>query len=198
MRFAKGFPAPGCRRLAAGLVVCLAGAAVLCGAAAAGPGSRVSQRALKAALILRLIDFVEWPESGAPGGAVRVCVVGDEPMAAALGEAAEGQAGSGRPVEVRLHTSLKNAEQCPLLFVGTYDDRLVRSFLAAQRQTPMLTVGDGNDFIAAGGIVRLRVEGGRVSIDLNLKAAEAARLRVSSRLARLATVMEPAAGGGSR
>ena len=81
---------------------------------------------------------------------------------------------------------------------GAYDERQVRSFLAAHQGEPILAVGDSDEFMNAGGVMRIRVEGGRVSIDLSLTAAAAAKLQVSSRLARLANLTDRVEGQGSK
>ncbi len=134
----------------------------------------VSERQLKAALILRLIDFVDWPPGAISRAGFSLCVVGDEPLASALQQAAAALPGSS------------GLEACRLIVFGQYDERQIRSFLGDSTRTPVLTVGETDDFLKDGGIVRLRVERGRVRIELGLAAASTAGLRISSRLARLA------------
>src|SRR6185436_4268546 len=123
----------------------------------------VSGRALKAALILRLIDFVEWPPRAKEEKTFALCVIGDEPLAVVLRQSAKP---AGANLEVRSYTGLKGVSGCPLMVFGAYDERQVRSFLAAHRGEPILAVGDSDEFMNAGGVMRIRVEGGRVSIDL--------------------------------
>lgn len=156
----------------------------------------VSGQKLKAALVLQLIGFVSWPKLPPQGRSFQVCVVGDLQFAAALRDAARDlRTPSGSPVEIRTLTSLKVATNCGILVVGSYDERQLASFLIANRGAPILTVGDTDEFLAAGGIVRFRNSGGRVSIDLSQKAAMAACLNISSRLLRLAHLIDAADSG---
>ncbi|MCC6586936.1 MAG: YfiR family protein [Bryobacterales bacterium] len=146
----------------------------------------VSERQLKAALILRLIDFVDWPPGAISRAGFSLCVVGDEPLASALQQAAAALPGSSARLQISHHPSSKGLEACRLIVFGQYDERQIRSFLGDSTRTPVLTVGETDDFLKDGGIVRLRVERGRVRIELGLAAASTAGLRISSRLARLA------------
>lgn len=154
----------------------------------------VSERQLKAALILRLIDFVDWPARAVSRAGFPLCVVGDEPLASALQSAAAALPSPPMPLQVSHHPSLKGLEPCRLIVFGQYDERQVKTFLGESTRTPVLTVGETDDFLKDGGIVRLRVDRGHVRIDLGLTTASTAGLRISSRLARLANQGEDGKG----
>lgn len=51
----------------------------------------------------------------------------------------------------------------------------------------VLTVSDAPGFAAAGGIIELFAEGNKVRFTINMEAASAAGLAISSRLAQLAS-----------
>jgi hypothetical protein len=52
---------------------------------------------------------------------------------------------------------------------------------------PILTVGETSDFLSDGGMIRFHLEEDKIRFDINLAAAESARLKISSRLLLLAT-----------
>ena len=54
----------------------------------------------------------------------------------------------------------------------------------------VLTVGDTADFASEGGIIGLRLDGERIRLSVNLTAAERAKVRISSRLLSLATIIK--------
>jgi pyrimidine deaminase RibD-like protein len=54
----------------------------------------------------------------------------------------------------------------------------------------VFSIGDTNDFIAEGGVANLRVENGRVRIEINARAAKEKNLRISSRLMSLVKVVK--------
>jgi hypothetical protein len=58
--------------------------------------------------------------------------------------------------------------------------------LRAAGEAPVLSVGESPNFLKAGGMINLFVEGGRVRFDVNLSAASARGLVPSSKLLRVA------------
>jgi hypothetical protein len=54
----------------------------------------------------------------------------------------------------------------------------------------VLTVGETDGFAEQGGMVNLKLESGRVQIQINLSAAEEARVRISSKLLSLAQIIQ--------
>jgi hypothetical protein len=54
------------------------------------------------------------------------------------------------------------------------------------RTRPILTVGESETFLRAGGIVNFFMDDGKVRFEINQDAASRAQLRISSRLLRLA------------
>jgi hypothetical protein len=64
---------------------------------------------------------------------------------------------------------------------------------------PVLTVGDAEDFIDLGGMIRFTEADRRIRFEINPAAAERVSLRVSSRLLRLADISRrPSQGSGLR
>ncbi len=159
-----------------------------------------SSRAVRAALILQLINFVEWPEG--PKDEIQVCVLGDEPLAAALRSALTGgqerpksggtvAAAAPRPVVVSLSRlkSEQDSRTCHVVAVGDYDERQVRAYLAGLQARPVVTVGSSEDFLRQGGMVRFRLTDGRIAIEVSQGPLERSRLRFSSKLLRLARMV---------
>ena len=54
----------------------------------------------------------------------------------------------------------------------------------------ILTVGETEGFATQGGIVNFKVEGGRVRLEINIEAAERAKLRISSKVLSLAAIVK--------
>ena len=60
---------------------------------------------------------------------------------------------------------------------------------AGVSEASVLTVGDMGEFAEEGGMISLKMEGTRVRFDINLAAANRARLKISSKLLQLASVV---------
>jgi hypothetical protein len=82
---------------------------------------------------------------------------------------------------------------CNMVFISRSENRHLAAILANLRNSPILTMGEGDDFLVSGGMIRFCLEGDRVRFEINREAAESARLKISSKLLLLARNV---AGGG--
>lgn len=144
---------------------------------------------LKAAFVYRFPQFVEWP-----AGALRdtssfdLCVLAPNPFASDLEQLSRGESLNGRPLRVRVVRGVEARTGCHALFIGagTSDAPRVLSALAGR---PILTVGETDGFLAAGGIIALRLADRRVRFEVSTANAEKADLRISAQLLNLAAAV---------
>jgi hypothetical protein len=160
----------------------IAVAAVAVGAADAQP-SREYQ--LKAAFVHRFMQFVEWPQGALDAGdSVQVCVAPPDPFGDELPRVMADDELFGKRVAVRRIERPVEAAECHVVFAGA--GSAAPAVLAVVAGKPVLTVGEGEDFLEAGGIIQLRTVDRRVRFDVHLDNARRAGLRISSRLLSLA------------
>jgi hypothetical protein len=144
--------------------------------------------AVKAAFLYNFAKFTEWPALP-PGTTIILCIVGDEPIADALVATVRNQNISGHALDVLRPQDIATWRKCHLLFIGDAEVQRSAAGLGGLKGTPVLTVSDGKGFVNAGGMIELYVEGGRMRFAIKLEAAEAAGLRLSSRLLELAKIV---------
>jgi len=75
------------------------------------------------------------------------------------------------------------------LFIGALDAGQVEIALEQLKGRPILTVGETAEFIDAGGMIRFVTESSRIRLQVNLRAADEARLRLSSKLLRSSQIV---------
>jgi len=168
------------RRLAAASLVALAGATPI--AAQASFETR-----LKAAVVTKLPQFVDWPAAALNGRTEMViCILAPDPFGADLQELLAGETISGRPVVARTISRRDEVAACQVLYVPAASLAAYHPVFAAAASLPILTVGDAESFLDAGGIVQLRMVSGRVRFDVDTGMAQRAGLRISSQLLQLA------------
>lgn len=170
---------PWSRRGVAALALALA-------AGAARASDRQDPHDVEAAMLVNLVKFVSWPGGTRPAGDLRVCAVGAPRLAAALSALAL----RGVPVEVVEVRSPAGAARCHVAILGrALDDDLedAAERLGAAR---VLTVAAQPDAARRGVHVNFVLEGGRVRFEVNLGAVRRAGLEISSKLLRLARVVE--------
>ncbi len=145
---------------------------------------------LKAAFLYNLTKFVDWPSRAFQSATVPVsiCILGRNPFETALNEAVAGKTIQDRPLSVRTLSNADDPCSCHVLFVSSSERKHFQTILATTAAAAVLTVGDADSFLASGGVVNLRLEGGKVRIQINPAAAEQHHLRISSKLLSLAEI----------
>jgi YfiR/HmsC-like len=175
----------GRRFLAPPLATCLLVALTLflCPAVAQSPPSEYE---VKAAFLLNFTRFVEWPadafaDANAP---FTICILGADPFGNTMDRMVAGEAVNHRRLVVRRISDAPSPRTCQVLFVGSVEADLPKTL--KQAGPGVLTVGEGDRFIADGGMIRFVVENRRVHFDISRTAASAARLKLSSQLLKVA------------
>jgi hypothetical protein len=148
--------------------------------------------AVKAAFIYNFAQFTQWPAEAfaAPDAPFVIGIVGDDPFDGALDKAVAGKNVAGHPMRVKRLATVAEVGECALIFVPAAQDARVGEVLSAAADKPILTVGETDNFPWAGGIIRFLTEENKVRFEINPDAAERARLRISSKLMKLARIFK--------
>jgi hypothetical protein len=181
----------GCRRLAA--VGMLVAALVL--TVSPGMGLAESPTALeykvKGAFLLNFAKFTKWPaeEVAATNTPVTIGIVGEDPFGSALDQLVAGETIGTRPIVVKRLALSEDLSPCRILFIPkSVDATAVLKHLSGPG---VLTVGESDDFLDVGGVIRLLIEGKKVRFEVNMDAAQRAHLTISSQLLKLARTIKP-------
>jgi len=145
--------------------------------------SQQDEYQLKAAFIFHFAQLVEWP--GASSNLV-LCTLGDDPFHGELDDTVRGKQIGSRMLQVQHVRQLSEVHRCQLLFISKTEVRSIPAVLSELQHSPVLTVGETDGFLNAGGIIRFCLEGNKLRFEVNRSAAETAGLKVSSRLLVLA------------
>ncbi|MEP6715842.1 MAG: YfiR family protein [Terriglobia bacterium] len=173
-------------------VILLTAAAVGWDAAAGGAqppaAPSLDEYQVKAAFVYNFAKFVEWPPGafGSATEAFSICVLGRNPFGRMLEAMTAGASLNGHPFVVRQIAEAAEATSCKILFVSSSERLRYRAILTALKGSPVFSVGDTEGFTADGGVAELRLEEGKVRIELNTRVAKEEDLRISSRLMSLA------------
>ena len=143
---------------------------------------------VKAAFLFNFAKFVEWPALAfkGPGDPIAICVLGQDPFGGALQDVVRGKTVANRTFVVRDISNAQEAIGCQIVFVSSSEQKRFRLLLDGLKGRSILTVGEGDDFTANGGIINLKLKDARVRIEIDAGAADRAGLRISSKLLSLA------------
>lgn len=165
--------------------------------ASIGPGHAapsappLTEYQVEAAFLYHFAKYVTWPPRAfaTPDAPILIGVLGDDPFGDELTQAvAREKPVQGRSFRVLRSRSAADLVQCHLLFISASEaGRFAQHFAALQRaRSAALTVGESSEFLDAGGAIRFVVENKKVRFEINVRAAEAAGLVISSKLLSLA------------
>lgn len=144
------------------------------------------EKAIKAAYLPKLGDFVEWPPEAMRGPDFVLCVVGDPALGDLLARAARGATVHGHPITLLYMPTLDQDRGCQLLFVSNPQGQAISQVLSLVRGRPVLTVTDQQTDSASRGIINFVVRDGRVRFEVDRRAAATNHLVISSKLLGLA------------
>ena len=146
---------------------------------------------VEAAYLYQFGRYVEWPaDQRWASETFDICVLGTDPFGPALDAMVKGQVMAARPVAVRRILGPSDAQDCRIVFVSQSEDARLPGILRALERTGAVTVGRGIRFTRAGGMIAFVAEAQKVRFVVNLAAAEAAGLQLSSQLLRVAVSVE--------
>ncbi|HEV2425792.1 MAG TPA: YfiR family protein [Terriglobia bacterium] len=182
---------PGEKRApAAGIIACFLMMALPCASVRA---QQPSEYQVKAAFVYNFARFVDWPE-GTPEQTFVIGILGEDPLGRALEAVVNQKTVNGRPIVVRRIASAAAGRDCRVVFISASEQRRVPAILDVLKGSAVLTVGESEGFAKQGGMINFIMEDDRVRFEVNVDAAEQARLKISSRLLRLARIVKGSGG----
>lgn len=142
---------------------------------------------VKAAFIYNFAKFVEWPAGSFsnPAASLQLCVLGHDSLLTELQSIVAGKSIGSRSLQAR-DVDILEVKHCHVLFVGSAETYRLQQAVQAAQAASVLTIGDTSGFLDQGGMINFVFDQNRIRFEVNLKAAQAAGLQLSSRLLSLA------------
>jgi hypothetical protein len=172
---------PGSSRWRRGVLAFAVTAALTKGSAVPAQETTASEPALKAAIVFTLAKFTEWPPNHMSDRLTLCVLASPEPLVAAF-IALDAKPVQGRQLRVRRLSPKDDPAGCHIMFSSEQPALLAPAH-------GRLTVGDARQFADSGGMVGLVTANDRIRLEVNAAAAQAAGLKFSSQLLRLARVV---------
>ena len=96
----------------------------------------------------------------------------------------------GRKLVVKRFNKVRDIQKCHIVFVSASEKASVSDVLDRAKGTSWLTIGETEGFAQRGGIINLIKEEKRFRFEINVKSAKKAELKISSKLLKLAKIVE--------
>ena len=148
------------------------------------------EQQVKSAFVANFVQFIDWPDTAfaKPDDPLIIGVVDPGALGDSLKAAVEGKTVKGRKLVIQQFTPA-TVGKCQVLLIGSLDGANLDAALNAAKSGAMLTIGDSTRFTDAGGVIQFYLEDRKVRFEINLAAAQRAKLQVSSQLLKLARVV---------
>ena len=147
---------------------------------------------LKAAALYNIIAFTEWPDGAfiSDEAPLIIGILGQTPVSSFLNDIVAKETWRGRRLKLLHVATPADAKACHVLFVGRVEQSRWRAGSAAIARLPILVVGETDKFAEQGGMVQFAIEQNRLRLTVNLESVRSAGLNISSKVLRLAQVLD--------
>jgi YfiR/HmsC-like len=154
---------------------------------------------IKAGFLYNFTRFVTWPDNAfaTATSPLSICIVGDTPLTDPLTKVAAGKVVDGRAVSVMRMKVVDDLRGCNLLFISSQEERYAVRILDSVKGRNVLTVGEDQGVLRAGGIIIFFIEQNRVKLEINLDAAARTGLKISAKLIAVSRLVSPTSDGRS-
>ena len=146
---------------------------------------------VKAAFIHNFTKFIDWsPEAfESEDSPLKIGILGNGSIDGPLMNL-KGKKVNRRSLEISRVNNFEEMSQFHVIFVNPSEKNRTESILQALEGTGVLTIGDMSGFAEQCGIVNFYLSSGKVRFEINIKASHRENLHISSRLLRLARIVD--------
>ena len=142
---------------------------------------------LNAAILFHFAGYVTWPDSAFTNREAPfvIGIYGEDPTGGEIQSMVDGKSVKGRKIKIVHLNSPVQLRDCHMVHMGTQTEKAMRQAIREVEELPVLTVGETQGFVAAGGAIRTVRIKDRFRFKIDLDVLEKAKLKASSQMLRL-------------
>ena len=152
--------------------------------------ARLVETKLKAAFLVKLPQFIEWPQTAfkSKSETFRLGLVPNDAFTDFIMNDIEKQTCGGRGFQIVKTTKIEELQECHIVFVSKNAENLIPQILKSINDRPILTVGDGENFAHKGLIINFKkTSESKLRFEYNLQAARSANLKISAKFLQVSS-----------
>lgn len=155
-----------------------------------GAAAPVSEYQLKAVFLFNFAHFVEWPPSALAEESAPfvIGVLGKDPFGGSLEDVVRGETVNHHPLLIERYPDVARLRNCQILFIPAAELAHLAEVLDAVRGRSVLTVTEGP--APRGAVIALLKDDSHIRMRIDLAAAKASSLTISSKLLRPAQIVD--------
>ncbi|MEW8028670.1 MAG: YfiR family protein [Candidatus Thiodiazotropha sp.] len=146
---------------------------------------------LKAVFVFNFAKFARWPAGSwaESGSSLKICSIGYDELANTLVRL-HGRTLRDHPVQIVQREGTEQLDACHVLYLANSLQHDAIEIVESLRSKPILTVSEILGFSESGGMIELYQRDGRIRFKVNLHITREAGLDLSSRLLKLAVIVD--------
>jgi hypothetical protein len=146
---------------------------------------------IKAVFLFNFAQFVDWPPTvfADPRAPLIIGVLGEDPFGSILDDTLRGETIGERTLVIKRYRRREDIDHCHILFISQSEGTRLEAIVQGLRGRHVLTVSDTDGFALRGVMIRFVTEKSKIRFRINLDAAKAASLVISSKLLRPAEII---------
>lgn len=158
------------------------------------PAQTLPEYIVKAGFLFNFAKYVEWPAEAFEKAdtPITIGIVGTDPFGDGLEKTLKNKTVKNRSFVIQRFQESAAVQRCHILFVPRTEKDKIQELLKHIESWPVLTVGEDEGFARAGGTTNILIENEKPRLQVNLDAAEKARLTIDSKLLKVATIVRTA------
>lgn len=151
--------------------------------------SAAEEYEIKAAFLYNLGNYLKFPTSvlseSDPDQNFFICILGRDPFQQNIDSAAEDEKIQGHPVKIKRLQRIQEVDGCHLLFISDSERSRLKMLFQTLARRPILTVGDTDDFIEQGGMLKFYNDNNKIRLALDLEKVRAVDIKPSANLLKI-------------
>jgi hypothetical protein len=163
----------------------------------AGAAEAPTEYQVKAVFVFNFAHFVDWPPQSftSPGEPFVIGILGNDPFGSRLDDAVRGEQINQHPLSVRRFRSVGEIADCQILYIDRSESAQLAQILTVLDHRGTLTVSELDGSSERGVMIQFITENNRIRLRINVEAARAAGLTISSKLLRPAEIVTTQSAG---
>ncbi len=151
---------------------------------------RPAEYQVKAAFLYNFVKFIDLPAgSFRDSPKMMLCIIGKDPFESNI-ELIQGKLVKNRELTVRHIKTVQEAGDCQILYISQSEKGNITQILKGVGGQGIITIGDTEGFSEQGVIINLFLEQDMVRFEININAARKANIQISSKLLKLAKIID--------
>ena len=139
--------------------------------------------------VYNFIKYIEWPQEYRTGEFV-IAVIGDSPVTAELRNLAATKKANGQTIVIKKYASVAEVERCHILYISSAKSSVLKQAIEKTKNTPTLVIAEREGLAKKGAAINfVTLEDETLKFELNKKAIDAHKLKVSTMLISLGLVV---------